>query len=243
MFEDAATGRFRTTLWSDVLLAKDPGAPERRDALERLLRSYWKPVYFYLRRQGKDPEESQDLAQGFFTALLEKDYLRSVERGRGKFRTFLRMALDRYACDEYDRSRALKRGGGHAVLSLDFGIAEGEFVSAASRAEPPERLFQRQWALEIIEHALDGLRAEYQSSGRSDEFEALRRFLSASGDRAPSYASVAASLGVSENDVKNRVYRARQRFRDAILREIRASTETAEEAEEELRDLFAALSE
>jgi len=234
--------RFQTTLWSDVLVARDVASPRRREALERLIRSYWKPVYFYLRCRGRDPEAASDAVQGFFTALLEKDYLRSVERERGKFRTFIRVALDRYLCDEYDRATAEKRGGGRPLLSLDFASAEVEFVPDPRGGEAPERIFRREWALQVIEHALEALRAEYSGSGKAGEFEALVKYLSVEAERPPSYAEVARMLGVSENEVKNRIFRARRRYRDAILREIRCSTETGEEAEEELRDLFDALS-
>lgn len=237
----AGDGAFRPTLWTVVLRARDPAAPDRREALERLFRTYWKPVYFYIRRT-RDPETAQDLTQGFFAAFLEKDYLQYVDRERGKFRTFLIVALRHFLADEHDRERAQKRGGGETVLSLDFARAEPEVLREPAGAETPERLFQRQWALEVIKAALQKLREEFKSSDRLTEFEALSLYLSAGGRGAPTHAELARRLGISEGDVNNRVHRLRKRYREIILDEIRAYSGSEEEAREELRDLFSAFS-
>ncbi|MBI2933668.1 MAG: sigma-70 family RNA polymerase sigma factor [Planctomycetes bacterium] len=233
---------FQPTLWSVVLRAKDPASPERRDALERLLQIYWKPAYFFLRGRGLDVEAAKDIAQGFFTAFLERDALRHVERGRGKFRTFLLTSLENYLADEKDRARAQKRGGGRPPLSLDFADAEREFSREPEARESPDRLFRRKWALRVIGNAFDALRRGFEEAGRIAEFEALRRHLSATATEAPSYADVAKQLGVSETEVKVRIHRARRRYREAILAEIRSYTETEGDAQEELRDLFSAFS-
>ncbi len=232
---------FRPTLWTVVLKARDASAPERREALERLFRTYWKPVYFHVRRT-HDPETAQDLTQGFFTAFLEKDYLQYVDRDRGKFRTFLIVALQHYVADERDRARAQKRGGGRPVFSLDFARAETEILREPAAKETPERLFQRRWALEVIKKALQALREEFQSSNRLTEFEALSLYLSAGGKGAPTHAELARRLGLSEADVNNRVHRLKKRYRELILDEIRAYSESDDQAREELRDLFSALS-
>jgi RNA polymerase sigma-70 factor (ECF subfamily) len=237
----APGGLFRPTLWTVVLRAKDPGAPDRRDALERLFQAYWKPVYFLVRRT-RDTETARDLTQGFFTAFLEKDYLQYVDRGRGKFRTFLRVALDHFLADEHDRAHAQKRGGGKPALSLDFAKAETEVSREPATDEAPDRLFQRQWALEVIKRSLQALRAEFEASGRQAEFEALHHYLSAGGAQAPSHADLAQQLGLSASDVNNRVHRLKKRYRELILEEIRSYTETEEAAKEELRDLFSAFS-
>lgn len=238
---EAAPRGFQQTLWTVVLRAKDPAAPDRREALERLFRIYWKPVYFLIRRT-RDPETAQDIAQGFFTAFLEKDYLQYVERERGKFRTFLRVALDHYMADETERARAQKRGGGRPVFSLDFSRAETDFSREPASKETPERAFRRQWALEVIKHALQALRDEFHASNRLTEFDALSLYLSAGGKGASSHADLARRLGISETDVNNRVHRLKKRYRELIHEEIRSYTEGEEAAREELADLFSAFS-
>jgi RNA polymerase sigma factor (sigma-70 family) len=230
---------FRPTLWTVVLRAKDPEAPDRREALERLFQVYWKPVYFHIRRT-HDAEAAQDIAQGFFTTFLEKDYLKSVEREKGKFRTFLCVALRHYMADENDRARALKRGGGKPLLSLDFSRAETEISRMPAAKDDPEKLFQRQWALEVIKRSLQALRAEFLASDRLAEFEAISLYLSAGGKEAPSHADLANRLAISETDVNNRVHRLRQRYRELILDEVRSYSDSEEEAQQELRDLFSA---
>ena len=230
---------FRPTLWTVVLRAKDPAAPDRREALERLFQTYWKPVYFLIRRT-HDAESAQDIAQGFFTAFLEKDFLKSVEREKGKFRTFLCVALRHYMADEYDRVSAQKRGGGRRPLSLDFARAETEISRVPAAKDDPERYFQRQWALEVIKRALQALRAEFEASDRLAEFEAISLYLSAGGKDAPSHADLAKRLSLSETDVNNRVHRLRTRYRELILEEVRSYSDSEEEAQQEVRDLFSA---
>ena len=230
---------FRPTLWTVVLRAKDPAAPDRRDALERLFQTYWKPIYFLIRRT-HDAEAAQDIAQGFFTTFLEKDYLKSVEREKGKFRTFLCVALRHYLADEYDRASAQKRGGGRSPLSLDFARAETEISRVPASKDDPDKGFQRQWALEVIKRALQALRAEFQASDRLAEFEAISLYLSAGGKDAPSHADLAKRLSISESDVNNRVHRLRQRYRELILEEVRSYSESEEDAQQEVRDLFSA---
>ena len=230
---------FRPTLWTVVLRAKDPNAPDRREALERLFQTYWKPIYFHIRRT-HDAEAAQDIAQGFFTTFLEKDYLKSVEREKGKFRTFLCVALRHYMADENDRARARKRGGGRSLLSLDFARAETEISRMPAAKDDPERLFQRQWALEVIKRSLQALRAEFLASDRLAEFEAISLYLSAGGKQAPSHGDLAKRLGISETDVNNRVHRLRSRYRELILEEVRSYSDSEEEAQQELRDLFSA---
>lgn len=235
---DTAAGprAFQPTLWTVVLRARDPSAPDRREALERLFAIYWRPLYVLLRRD-HDAETAQDLVQGFFAVFLEKDYLKSVDRGKGTFRAFLCAALRHYVADDRDRGRALKRGGGRVPLSLDFARAETEIARAP--AEPPERAFERQWAHEVIKRALQALRAEFKD--RPDEFEALHLYLSAGGKSGLTHAQLARQLKMSETDVNNRVHRLRKRYRELILDEVRAYTGSAEEVDGELRDLFAAV--
>ena len=220
-------------MWTVVLRAKDPSAADRRDALQQLIETYWKPVYFFIRRKGSDPDASKDLAQGFFTALLEKNYLQYVDRGAGKFRTFLLTALEHFMADDYDRARAQKRGGGRPLLSLDFAQAESEVRRQPVSDETPEKAFRRDWAFRVMARALKALQ---------EEFEALRLHLRYTASEAPSYADVARRLGITESDVKTRIHRTRARYKEAILDVVRSYTESEEDTRDELRELFAAFS-
>jgi RNA polymerase sigma-70 factor (ECF subfamily) len=244
--EDTATGgvqrSFHSTLWTVVLAAKDPASPHRKAALETLVQAYWKPLYWFVRRRGNDLETSKDITQGFFASLIEKNFLQSVGREKGKFRTFLLAALQHYLSDHYDRSKALKRGGGVAPFSLNFDEAEAESLVGRSQGETPDQLFRREWAVRVLSQAMQGLREEYAASRRLEEFETLKTHLNYGATAGPSYAELAKQLGVSESDVRNRIHRARVHFRESILKVIRSYTESESECQEELRDLFAAFS-
>ncbi|MBI2931136.1 MAG: sigma-70 family RNA polymerase sigma factor [Planctomycetes bacterium] len=236
-----AQREFLPTLWTVVLRAKDASAPDRREALERLIQVYWKPLYFYIRKSGHDVEKAKDIIQAFFAEFLEKDFLKYVERDRGKFRTFLVTALKHYVADLHDRAQAQKRGGGKVVLSFNFAQAETEIRREPSTEETPDRIFQRQWALGLFKRALQTLRREFSDNGRLDEFDALKAYFTAGPEHAPSYADTTKASGISESDVRTKINRARRRYREIILEEIRAYTETDDDAREELRELFSAL--
>ncbi len=236
---DTAAGEFRTTLWTIILTAKDASSPERREALESLISRYWKPLYGFIRRRGHDPEASKDITQGFFTALIEKNFLQSVDREKGKFRTFLLAAFRHYAADEIDRGAAIKRGGGRTILPMDFEQAESEGLLDQNASESPDQRFLRDWALQVLAQALSEVKAEYASTGRIAEFEALQGHMVRNATAA-SYADLARRLNFSENDVRNRLHRARIHFREAILRVVRSYSATEESAQDELRDLFSA---
>jgi RNA polymerase sigma factor (sigma-70 family) len=231
---------FESTLWTVVLAAKDPASKDRRDALQKLIETYWKPVYLFLRRKGNDREAAKDLAQGFFAALLERNFLQYVQRDRGKFRTFLLTALEHFMADEHDRAQALKRGGGRQAVSMDFAAAEAAMGAPAS--ESPDRLFRRDWALRVLAQALEALRADFDAQGRASEFNLLRLHLTEGTRGAPSGAELAKALGVTEGDARKRVHRARAEYRESILRVIRTYTETEEDAREELAELLGAFS-
>jgi RNA polymerase sigma-70 factor (ECF subfamily) len=233
-----AGGTFRSTLWTLVLRAKDPDAPDRRKALEELIQTYWKPAYFFLRRRGHDREESKDIVQGYFAALLERDLLQYLDRDRGKFRTFLLTTLQHYASDERDRQRAQKRGGGRAVFSLDFVDAESDIAREPASEDTPETIFRRDWARRVMARALEIVRADFVGDGKSLDFEALRLHLSG---QAPSYADVARQLGITEADARQRAHRTRARYREAILEVVRSYTESEADAQDEVKDLFSAL--
>jgi len=230
---------FPTTLWTVVLNAGAASESVRRSALEELIALYWRPVYVFIRRRNGDREAAKDLTQGFFATLLERDAFNGLRPEGGKFRSYLLTTLRNHLADAADHARALKRGGGHAAVPMDFEAAERDSDQIPPSNESPEETFRKEWALSVIRQALDALRTEYAGSGRTREFEAFCRHLSYAGD-LPTYAELARSLGVSESDVRNRLHAARGRYAEAILAVLRASTRTETEAEEELRDLFAA---
>ncbi len=232
---------FESTLWTTVLRARDASAPGCGEALSHLIRTYWKPAYLFLRRQGHSVEQSKGLIQGFFAALMEKDALRYVRPDQGKFRTFLLSALKDFVADERDRERAWKRGGRSSQFSIDAAEAEQELALPAAPDETPERTFDRAWALEVLERALRTLRSRFEAEGRGDEFVALRLHLTASVERPPSYAEIARTLDASVADVRSKIHRARQRYRETILDEIRSCCGSEEDAQEEIRGLFTAL--
>ena len=232
-------GMFATTRWSLVAAAGDPGAPQAREALADLCRLYWFPVYAYIRRRGHDHHRAQDLTQAFFTRLLEKNDLAAADRTRGRFRSFLLTACQHFLANEHDRGRAKKRGGGRAHVSLDFTDADGRYSREPADADAPEGLFDRQWALGLLDRTVNELRDEYAESGRAKLFDSLKDCLM--GDAGGSYAELAKDLAMTQGAVKVAVHRLRQRYRDRLRAAIAETVATAEEVDAEIRDLFAAL--
>jgi RNA polymerase sigma-70 factor (ECF subfamily) len=220
---------FQATLWTVVLKAKE----HSRDALEELIRIYWKPVYVYIRRWGYPSEEAKDLSQGFFSELLERDFLRGVSREKGRFRTFLLTVLKRYLINESERKRAQKRGGGKAVLSLDYSRAERDFTIMPTSDETPERSFNRQWALEAMSRALGALAKEMDSA----TFDAIKPHLAG----GPAYDETARKLGITVTRLNNLIHRTRKRYRDLLRAQVAGSLHDPAEADEEVRNLLDAV--
>jgi RNA polymerase sigma-70 factor (ECF subfamily) len=230
---------FATTRWSLVAAAKDPAAPQAREALADLCRLYWYPVYAYVRRRGHNHHTAQDLTQAFFARLLEKNDLAAADRTRGRFRSYLLTACQHFLDNEHDRETAKKRGGGRTRVPLDFADADGRYSREPADADTPERLFDRQWALGLLDRALAELRGEYAESGRGKLFDALKDCLTGGADVA--YAELATRLGMTEGAVKVAVHRLRQRYRDRLRGLIADTVATDDEVDAEIRDLFAAL--
>jgi DNA-directed RNA polymerase specialized sigma24 family protein len=230
-------GLFPPTRWSVVLAAKDAESPEGARALEELCRIYWHPAYFFLRRQGRSPEDAEDLTQGFFASILNRGSLATVEEAKGRLRSFLLVALKRFAAGEYERAMMQKRGGGVPHVSIDAQTAEERYVAEPATHLTPEVLFERQWAVTLLDTVLKKLRAEYARDGRETVFDALKERLSADGDPA-SLASVAAGIGMNEGAVKVALHRLRQRYRRILNEEIALTVDSPEEIQEELRHLF-----
>ncbi len=230
---------FATTHWSLVLAARDRAEPGARDALASLCALYWYPLYAYVRRRGHGPDDSHDLTQEFFGRLLEKDFLANVDRGKGKFRSFLLAACTHFLANERDRVRAKKRGGGRAIVSLDATDAEGRYRTEPADDLTPEKLFERRWALALLQQVMGRLRAEFEAKGKDRLFDRLRGFLV--GDKGGGYRRAADELGLSEGAVKVAVHRLRQRYRELLHEEIGRTVTAPEEVEEEIRALFTAL--
>jgi DNA-directed RNA polymerase specialized sigma24 family protein len=230
---------FATTRWSLVRAAGRRASPEAERALAALCETYWYPLYAYARRRGLDAEAAGDATQGFFARLLEKGDLAVADRTRGRFRSFLLAAFGHYLANERDRERALRRGGGRPTLSLDFDAGESRYGLEPADEATPERIFDRRWALTLLDRAFARLRDEYGLAGKGDLFEALRPALA--GDRGAPYVEVAARLGMTEGAVKVAAHRLRSRCGEVIRAEIAETVGSAEEVEDELRQLFAAL--
>lgn len=231
---------FATTHWSVVLAAGDSSAPGAKEALERLCRTYWYPLYAFARRQGHSPHDAQDLTQEFFAWLLESKHLRVADSERGKFRSFLLGMLKNFLSDERKRAQAQKRGGGQALISLDAASAEERFDLEPATDLTPEIIFDRRWAWTVMEQTVARLREEYVSAGRAELFEELKHFQP--GEEAgQSYAEVAARLGLTESAVKSAIWRLRQRHRDLLREEIAHTVATPADVDEEVRYLVAVL--
>jgi RNA polymerase sigma factor (sigma-70 family) len=225
---------FATTRWSLVLAAGAGGS----GALAELCRSYWFPLYAFARRLGHSPHDAEDLTQGFFADLLARAGLTSVAAERGRFRSFLLASLKNFLSDQRDRARAQKRGGGQSTVSFDAVAAEERYAMEPPDAAAPELLFDRHWALAVVERALRRLEAEY--AGQAVLFTALRPMLTGSA-ALPSYAEIGGSLGMEEGAVKVAVHRLRKRYAQALRTEIAETVSDPADTDAELRHLLAVL--
>ena len=236
-----ASSEFRTRSWSLILApASNPTANSRR-ALATLCQTYWNPVYAFIRRNGHDPDATQDLTQEFFARLIEKNYLDDADRKRGRFRSFLLVSVKHFLANEWDRSRALKRGGGRLHVSIDAVEAERWYAPSAAGDITPERLFERRWALSLLERVMRRLRADYAEAGKAPQFQTLETFLSEESDEK-NYEELAARTGLSVGALRMSVLRMRRKYRALLRAEIAETVETPEEIDEEIRFLLSTLS-
>lgn len=222
------------------MAAGDRTSPDAASAISALCANYWYPLYAFIRSRGHQPAEAEDLTQAFLLRLLDKNALSLADREKGRFRTFLLTALKNYLANEQERARAQKRGGGRVRIGLDFGDGERRFSAEPVSDLTPERIYERRWALTLIEQVLGKLREEYQVGGRGRVFDSLRQYLNASGTTPP-YEEIGKSLKMSGGAVKTAVYRLRLRFRELLREEIAETVATEEDIEEEVRELFEAL--
>lgn len=234
-------GIFTTTRWSMVVAAKQSQSEEARSALEVLCRTYWLPLYAYVRRQGHLRQEAEDLTQGFFARMLEKDYLVSVERSKGRFRSFLLASLRHYILDDYKYARRQKRGGGAETISLDIEYAEERLSSDQDQTGSPEIIFDRQWALAVTRSALEALADDYARLDKATLFETLKPFLMGS-TQSESYSQTAESLGITQNALRVAISRLRQRYRELLRQEVAQTVAHPQDIDGEMRHLFQVIS-
>ena len=231
---------FATTRWSVVVTAANAEAiTHAQKALAELCQVYWYPLYAYVRRRGHAPADAEDLTQAFFVRLLGQQMLAAAQRERGKFRSFLLASLNHFLADEWDKAGAQKRGA-RRIVSLDAQTAESRYFAEPHDALAPDKLFERQWALRLLEEVLRLLQAEYAAAGQAALFEHLRFGLTGDKSALP-YAELATQLGMTEGAVKVAVHRLRQRYRARLREEIAHTVAGPDEVEEELRFLFRAL--
>jgi len=226
---------FKTTHWSSVLHANDGPSSQADAALASLYQTYWYPLYVFARRQGQGPEDAQDLVQGFFARVLAKDYLKSADRDKGKFRSFLLMGLKRFMANEWDRANSQKRGGGQQLLSLDETNTETRFLSEPKDEMTPEKAFERRWAMTLLAQVLTQLKVESYAAGKGELFEELEVFLSGEND-GNSYSEAGQNLNLSPEALRMSVFRLRSRFRELLRREIANTVETTEAIDEVFRN-------
>ncbi len=235
-----AAHAFPNTRWSMVLAARAEETPDSLAALEQLCRAYWPPLYGYVRRLGHDAHDAQDLTQEFFARLLEKDWLQAADREKGRFRTFLLVAMKRFLANQWDRARAQKRGDGSRALSLDTAIAESHSAAEGPGALSADLMYERRWAITLLEKVMTRLRAEYEAAGRGADYEILKPCLTAErGDIA--YEALAHSLNVEPASARSSVHRLRKRFREVFREEIAGTVARPEEIDDEMRAVIAAL--
>jgi RNA polymerase sigma-70 factor (ECF subfamily) len=232
---------FATTHWTTVLAAASPDSQVAQQALALLCQTYWYPLYAYARCQGYSPETAEDLTQGLFVRLLERRDLERGERQKGRFRYYLLSCFRHFIADQYDKATARKRGGGQTFVSFDAQTAEERFQLEPVENFSPDKLFERRWALTVLDEALARLQTEYRESAKEQLFNALEGFLTCDA-RHTSYAIISRQLGLSESAVKSALHRMRQRHRELIREEVAHTVSTAREIDEEVRHLIAVLS-
>jgi RNA polymerase sigma-70 factor (ECF subfamily) len=229
--------RFATTSWTKVLAARDAPSTEARQALEGLCRVYWYPLYALVRRQGSNAEDARDLTQTYFAELLEKGYLDDYDPERGRFRVFLMSSVRHFLSKQREKALAWKRGGRAAVVSLDADEVEGRYRFEPVDNLTPEQVFERRWALTVLERALARLRREQEDADRGREFGHLEGFLTGQGADA-SYREVAEQLGTTESAVKSSIHRLRQRFGQLLRAEIAETVSSPAEVDDEVKHLL-----
>jgi RNA polymerase sigma-70 factor (ECF subfamily) len=234
-------GIFATTHWSVVLAAREASTPEGAAALEKLCRTYWYPLYAYLRRRGFQEHDAQDLTQGFFAQLLNRQSFHNVTKDKGRLRSFLLTSINYFVGDQRDKATAQKRGGGCQVLSFDAQEAESRYQLEPVDARTPETIFAQRWAMALLDQVLARLSEEFAQAGKCQLFQAMQPFLVERG-KEKVYAEAAQEMGMSEEAFKKAVQRMRRRYHQLFREEIAHTVATPEEVEDELRHFRSVLS-
>jgi RNA polymerase sigma-70 factor (ECF subfamily) len=232
---------FQTTHWSLVVAAGQRLTPEAARAMSELCQKYWLPLYGYVRRRVADVHAAQDLTQEFFCRLLERNVVAAADPARGRFRAFLLTSLKHFLATEWEKGQTQKRGGGQSAIELDFAAGESRLSLEPGHEETPERQFDRQWALTLLDQVLGRLRHEFQSAGKLNQFERLKSFLAGGRSADDGYANVAAALGQTVDAVKVAAHRLRQRYRELLRAEIAQTVAGSDEIDAEIRELFQVL--
>jgi len=231
---------FATTRWSVVLAAGDADRQDSRDALSQLCEAYWYPIYAYVRRRVHAVHEAQDLTQAFFSRLLEKQAIARADPNRGRFRAFLLTALQNFLANEWDKTRAAKRGGGRAELSLDFDAGESRYQIEPAHDLTAEKLYERRWVFTILDEVLERLRNELTQNGKPQYFEQFKGALAGEAT-AEECAQAAAALGITPAAAKQAAYRLRKRYRELFRAEVARTVECEEDVDQEIGRLLSAL--
>jgi len=231
---------FSPTHWSVVIEAGQRGSPQSEDALAKLCSTYWFPIYSFIRRSGQGAEDAQDLTQEFFARLVEKNFIATAEREKGRFRSFLLVVLKRFLANEWDRANRQKRGGGQVILSLDEENCEHRYLAEPADEMNPEKIYERRWVLTVLETAMERLRQESIADGKGKEFDHLKTFLSGETEDGE-YAAAAAALKIPKGSVAVAVHRLRRSYRDLVRVEIADTVANPSEVDDEVRHLFAVL--
>jgi RNA polymerase sigma-70 factor (ECF subfamily) len=241
--DEVSGGRasFRTTHWSVVLAAAEQSSPEAEAALAKLCQTYWYPLYAFIRRRGHGPEEAEDLTQEFFARLVDKNYLAGITVQGGRFRSYILTILKHFLVNEWERTQTRKRGGGKTIFSIDDKTAEERYQVEPVDNTTPESIFERRWALTLLDQVMLRLRGEYETEGKTEFFDRLRPCLSGA-ERLIPYSELGATLGLSEGALKVAVHRLRKRYGELLRAEIADTVSGPEEIEEEIRHLIAVTS-
>lgn len=239
--DKASQACFATTRWSVVLSAQDKQSSQCRQALDGLCRTYWFPLYAFVRRQGCTSDQAADFTQGFFARCLEKDWLDQVDRSKGRFRSFLLAAIKHHMSNERAKQRAKKRGGGKAIFSLDVETAETRYRIEPEVTTTPDQLFERQWALALLDTVLKDLQGQYQDEGRENVFNAIKPCLTGQSGTLP-YSELADMLQCTEGAVRVMVHRLKKRYRDLLRRHVADTVASPEDVEAEMQHLRKVLS-
>ena len=232
--------RFATTSWSVVLQAASENDSSNQMALATLCEAYWYPLYAFVRRAGNSPADSEDLTQSFFADLLEKSKLAKSDPSRGRFRTFLLASLENFLKNEHRKNSAAKRGGRHTILSLDFASAESQFQLEPTHEQTPQKAFDKNWALALLNQVLLSLEQQYSDSGKSELFASLKEHLV--GNDSTPYSKIAADLGMKEGAIKVAIHRLRERYGQMLRLQIAKTIEDPASVQQELKYLFEVIS-